>query len=186
ACRSSDSPTSGEISDMITALIAAKTAVPMLIATPKPTSMPSLLGRYESSSPTLNPSCRLRHTRRRVRSGYTERLPQKGAHAAATSQGCELPPSRATPAAKKFPARASGAPMKESARGHLSDGPLGERSVSIASDIVSTPASAGDRISYFVRAAVRTLGAAASVALRDRGTPSSTFAAAARAAIPER
>src|SRR5207249_7765082 len=132
ACRSSDSPTSGEISDMITALIAAKTAVPMLIATPKPTSMPSLLGRYESSSPTLNPSCRLRHTRRRVRSGYTERLPQKGAHAAATSHGCELPPRRATPAAKKFPASASGAPMKESARGHLIDGPLGEPPVSMA------------------------------------------------------
>src|SRR5205814_2039270 len=63
--------------------------------------------------------------------------PKWSPRAAATSQGCELPPSRATPAAKKFPARASGAPMKQSAKGHLSDGPLGERSVSIASDIVS-------------------------------------------------
>ncbi len=121
ACRSSDSPTSGEISDKITALIAAKTAVPMLIATPKPTSMPSLLGRYESNSRTLNPSCRLRQTRRTLRIGYTARLPQNGAHAAATSQGWELPPIQATAAARKFPARASGAPMKDRATGHATD-----------------------------------------------------------------
>jgi len=41
--------------------------------------------------------------------------------------------------------------MKESARGHLIDGPLGERPVSIAPDIVSAPSpSPGDRISYLV------------------------------------
>src|SRR2546430_16507345 len=44
------------------------------------------------------------------------------------------------------------------------------------------PASAGDRISYFVRAALKRLGAAASAVSHDPGTRSSTFAAAARAA----
>src|SRR5439155_26093537 len=48
------------------------------------------------------------------------------------------------------------------------------------------PASAGDWISYFVRAAIKRLGAAASAVSHDPGTRSSTFAAAARAARRER